>query len=82
MPTASTSQILANNECFEPFTSNIYSRRTLAGEFVVINHHLMKELKQHGLWNIEMKNKIIEQKGSIQKIAEIPKKIKNKYKIV
>ena len=82
MPTASTSQILANNECFEPFTSNIYSRRTLAGEFVVINHHLMKELKQHDLWNIDMKNKIIEQKGSIQKITEIPKKIKNKYKIV
>ena len=82
MPTASTSQILANNECFEPFTSNIYSRRTLAGEFVVINKHLMKELNHEGLWNLELKNKIIEHKGSIQKIDEIPQGIKNKYKIV
>ena len=82
MPTASTSQILSNNECFEPFTSNIYSRRTLAGEFVVINKHLMKELSEQGLWNIQLKNKIIENKGSIQKIDEIPKNIKEKYKIV
>ena len=82
MPTASTSQILANNECFEPFTSNIYSRRTLAGEFVVINKHLMKELNAQGLWNIDLKNKIIEHKGSLQKIDEIPKEIKQKYKIV
>lgn len=82
MPTASTSQILANNECFEPFTSNIYSRRTLAGEFVVINKHLMKELNAQGLWNIELKNKIIEHKGSLQNIQEIPQDIKNKYKIV
>ena len=82
MPTASTSQILANNECFEPFTSNIYSRRTLAGEFVVINKHLMKELTIQGLWNVELKNKIIEHKGSIQNIKEIPQDIKNKYKIV
>ena len=82
MPTASTSQILANNECFEPFTSNIYSRRTLAGEFVVINKYLMKELKEIGLWNVDIKNEIIEQKGSIQKIDSIPPKIKNKYKIV
>lgn len=82
MPTASTSQILANNECFEPFTSNIYSRRTLAGEFVVINKYLMKELKEIGLWNVDIKNEIIEQKGSIQKIDSIPQKIKNKYKIV
>ena len=82
MPTASTSQILANNECFEPFTSNMYSRRTLAGEYVVINKHLMKELKEQGIWNINLKNKIIEQKGSIQKIDEISEKIKEKYKIV
>ena len=82
MPTASTAQILANNECFEPFTSNIYSRRTLAGEFVVINKYLMKELKDAGLWSVDMKNEIIEQKGSIQKINSIPPKIKNKYKIV
>lgn len=82
MPTASTSQILANNECFEPFTSNIYSRRTLAGEFIVINRYLMKELKGKGLWSRKMKNDIIEQKGSIQKIEGIPKDIKEKYKIV
>ena len=82
MPTASTSQILANNECFEPFTSNIYSRRTLAGEFVVINKYLMKELKSQGIWNTELKNEIIEQKGSIQKIQSIPQEIKQKYKIV
>ena len=72
----------SNNECFEPFTSNIYSRRTLAGEFVVINKYLMKELKEAGIWNVDMKNEIIEQKGSIQKINSIPQKIKNKYKIV
>ena len=82
MPTASTSQILANNECFEPFTSNIYSRRTLAGEFVVINKHLMKELKALGVWNNELKNEIIEQKGSIQKIESIPQETRQKYKIV
>ena len=82
MPTASTSQILSNNECFEPFTSNIYSRRTLAGEFVVINKHLMKELKEYGIWNQELKNEIIERKGSIQNITGIPQYIKEKYKIV
>jgi ribonucleotide reductase alpha subunit len=82
MPTASTSQILANNECFEPFTSNIYSRRTLAGEFVIINKYLMKELKDQGLWNKNMKNMIIENKGSIQNIQEIPKEIRERYKIV
>lgn len=82
MPTASTASILSNNECFEPFTSNIYSRRTLAGEFIVINKYLMKELKDQGIWSKEMKNEIIEQKGSIQKIEGIPKNIKDKYKIV
>jgi ribonucleotide reductase alpha subunit len=82
MPTASTSQILANNECFEPFTSNIYSRRTLAGEFVVINKYLMKELKELGIWNKALKDKIIEHKGSVQNIDEIPEDVKNKYKIV
>ena len=82
MPTASTSQILGNNECFEPFTSNIFSRRTLAGEFVVINKHLMKDLKTQGLWNTELKNKIIEHKGSIQNIHHIPQEIKKRYKIV
>jgi ribonucleoside-diphosphate reductase alpha chain len=82
MPTASTSQILANNECFEPFTSNIYTRRTLAGEFVVINKHLMKELKDRNLWSVELKNQIIEQKGSIQNITQLPQDIREKYKIV
>ena len=82
MPTASTSQILSNNECFEPFTSNIYTRRTIAGEFVVINKHLMKELIDLNIWNIKLKDKIIEHKGSIQHIDEIPLNIKKKYKIV
>ena len=82
MPTASTSQILSNNECFEPFTSNIYTRRTLAGEFVVINKHLMKELVTLNIWNTKIKDKIIENKGSVQTIAEIPDDIKRKYKIV
>ena len=82
MPTASTSQILANNECFEPFTSNIYTRRTLAGEFIVINRYLMKELTDMGLWTAKMKDKIIENKGSVQNIDNIPESIKEKYKIV
>ena len=82
MPTASTSQILGNNECFEPFTSNIYSRRTLAGEFIVVNKHLMKELCDLSIWNNEVKNSIIENKGSIQHIEGLSEKIKNKYRIV
>lgn len=82
MPTASTSQILGNNECFEPLTSNIYSRRTLAGEFVLANKYLMKELIQLGLWNERLKNNIIENKGSIQQLTIIPEAIRNKYKIV
>ncbi len=82
MPTASTSQILGNNECFEPFTSNIYVRRTLAGEFVIINKYLMRELIDLGLWNNEMKNEIIKHKGSIQKIEIIPKVLKERFKIV
>ena len=82
MPTASTSQILGNNECFEPFTSNIYTRRTLAGEFMVINKYLMKELIDLNIWNSKIKDKIIEHKGSVQHIPEIPEHIKRKYKIV
>lgn len=82
MPTASTSQILGNNECFEPFTSNIYTRRTLAGEFMVINRYLMKELIDLGIWNIKIKDKIVEHKGSVQHIPEIPDEIKQRYKIV
>ena len=82
MPTASTSQILGFNECFEPFTSNLYSRRTLAGEFVVVNKYLMKELIQLGLWNEQIKNNIISNKGSIQQLTILPEHIRNKYKIV
>ena len=82
MPTASTAQILGNNECFEPFTSNIYTRRTLAGEFIIVNKYLMKELIELQLWNDEMKNTIIANHGSIQNIDSIPDSIKEKYKIV
>jgi len=82
MPTASTSQILGFNECFEPLTSNIYSRRTLAGEFVVVNRFLMKELINLGLWNEQIKNNIILNKGSVQQLTVLPETIRNKYKIV
>jgi ribonucleotide reductase alpha subunit len=82
MPTASTSQILGFNECFEPITSNIYSRRTLAGEFVVVNKYLMNELIELGLWNDNIKNNIIANKGSVQQLTMIPEPIREKYKIV
>ncbi|MHB1921619.1 MAG: ribonucleoside-diphosphate reductase subunit alpha [Chitinophagaceae bacterium] len=82
MPTASTSQILGNNECFEPYTSNIYSRRVLSGEFIIVNKHLLKDLVSLGLWDNEMKEKIISADGSIQDIAEIPGNIKDLYKTV
>jgi ribonucleotide reductase alpha subunit len=82
MPTASTSQILGFNECFEPFTSNLYSRRTLAGEFVVVNKYLMKELIDLGHWNEQVKNNIIANQGSIQQLTILPEHIRNKYKIV
>ena len=82
MPTASTSQILGNNECFEPYTSNIYTRRTLSGEFIVVNKHLMKDLIELGLWNDSMKNKLIAANGSVQNIPEIPQHIKDMYKTV
>ncbi len=82
MPTASTSQILGNNECFEPYTSNIYVRRVLSGEFVVVNKHLLKELVELNLWNDEMKNKIISHNGSIQHIEEIPAAVKDIFKTV
>ena len=82
MPTASTSQILGFNECFEPFTSNLYSRRTLAGEFVVINKYLMKELIELGLWNEQIKNNIIINKGSVQHLTVLTEHMRNKYKIV
>jgi ribonucleoside-diphosphate reductase alpha chain len=82
MPTASTSQILGNNECFEPYTSNIYSRRVLSGEFVIVNKHLLKDLVKLGLWNDNLKNKIIAANGSVQNIPEIPENIKALYKTV
>lgn len=82
MPTASTAQILGNNEAFEPYTSNIYSRRVLSGEFIIINKHLLKDLIQLGLWNNDMKNRIITANGSIQAIDEIPQTIKDLYKTV
>jgi ribonucleoside-diphosphate reductase alpha chain len=82
MPTASTSQILGNNECFEPYTSNIYTRRVLSGEFVIVNKHLLRDLIRLGLWSNAMKNKIIAANGSIQNIDEIPADIKELYKTV
>ena len=82
MPTASTSQILGNNECFEPYTSNIYSRRVLSGEFVIVNKHLLKDLVRLGIWNDGLKNKIIIANGSIQNIDVIPANIKALYKTV
>lgn len=82
MPTASTSQILGNNECFEPYTSNIYTRRTLSGEFIVVNKHLMKDLIHLGLWNDNMKNRLIAANGSVQDIPEIPQHLKDLYRTV
>ncbi|MES1222620.1 MAG: ribonucleoside-diphosphate reductase subunit alpha, partial [Bacteroidota bacterium] len=82
MPTASTSQILGNNECFEPYTSNIYVRRVLSGEFVIVNKHLLKDLVALNLWNDEMKNNIIQHNGSVQQIENIPAEIKEIYKTV
>jgi ribonucleotide reductase alpha subunit len=82
MPTASTSQILGFNECFEPFTSNLYTRRTLAGEFVIVNKYLMKELIKLGIWNEQIKNNIIANMGSVQQLTILSEHIRNKYKIV
>ena len=82
MPTASTAQILGNNECFEPITSNLYSRRTMAGEFIVVNKYLMKALIDEGIWNEDIKNSIIVNKGSVQHIEGLSEHVKNKYKIV
>jgi ribonucleoside-diphosphate reductase alpha chain len=80
MPTASTAQILGNNECFEPYTSNIYTRRVLSGEFIVVNKHLLKDLVKEGLWNKDMRQKIMASNGSIQNISEIPQYLKELYK--
>ena len=80
MPTASTSQILGYNECFEPFTSNLYTRRTLAGEFIVVNKYLMADLMKLGLWNEDMKQRIIAMNGSVQEISQIPEELRALYK--
>jgi ribonucleoside-diphosphate reductase alpha subunit len=82
MPTASTSQILGNNECFEPYTSNVYNRRVLSGEFAVVNKHLLKDLIGLGLWNDNLKNRLIAENGSVQNIAEVPQEMKEIYKTV
>jgi ribonucleoside-diphosphate reductase alpha chain len=82
MPTASTSQILGNNECFEPYTSNIYTRRVLSGEFIIVNKHLLTDLNKLGLWNDDLKNEIMLANGSIQDIPEIPQNLKELYKTV
>lgn len=82
MPTASTSQVLGNNECFEPYHSNIYTRRVLSGEFVVVNKHLLKDLVKLGLWNDSMKNKLIAANGSVQEIEEIPANIRQLYRTI
>ena len=82
MPTASTSQILGNNECFEPYTSNIYTRRVLSGEFIVVNKHLLRDLNELGIWNDDLKNKIMAANGSVQDISEIPENLKELYKTV
>jgi ribonucleoside-diphosphate reductase alpha subunit len=80
MPTASTAQILGNNECFEPYTSNIYTRRVLSGEFIIVNKHLLKDLVKEGLWNKDMRSKLMASNGSVQNIHEIPTHLKELYK--
>lgn len=76
MPTASTSQILGNNECFEPYTSNIYTRRVLSGEFTMVNRHLVSKLMELGLWSAELKQELIANNGSVQKVDSIPPYVK------
>nr|MBP7642872.1 ribonucleoside-diphosphate reductase subunit alpha [Saprospiraceae bacterium] len=80
MPTASTSQILRNNECFEPYTSNLYTRRTLSGEFIIVNKHLLNDLIELGLWDEEMKQILMASNGSVQNIVGLPQEIKDLYK--
>jgi ribonucleotide reductase alpha subunit len=82
MPTASTSQVLGNNESFEPFTANCYTRRVLAGEFICINKHLVRDLIANDLWKADIRNQIVANNGSVQKIKGIPDKIKKLYKTV
>jgi ribonucleoside-diphosphate reductase alpha chain len=80
MPTASTAQILGNNECFEPYTSNIYTRRVLSGEFIIVNKHLLRDLVKEGIWNDSLRQKLMAANGSVQNIAEIPDNLKALYK--
>ena len=80
MPTASTSQILGNNECFEPYTSNIYTRRTLSGEYIIVNKHLLKDLTKLGIWNDDLKQRLMAANGSVQNMPEIPSNLKELYK--
>jgi ribonucleoside-diphosphate reductase alpha chain len=80
MPTASTAQILGNNECFEPYTSNVYTRRVLSGEFIIVNKHLLRDLVKEGLWDNNMRQKLMAANGSVQDIPEIPQHIKDLYK--
>jgi ribonucleotide reductase alpha subunit len=82
MPTASTSQVLGNNESFEPFTANAYTRRVLAGEFICVNKHLVRDLIKVNLWTSEIKNQLVANNGSVQQIAKIPENIKKLYKTV
>jgi ribonucleotide reductase alpha subunit len=82
MPTASTSQILGNNESFEPFTSNIYTRRVLSGEFICVNRHLVRDLIRLGLWTASVKNQIVANNGSVQDIKEIPLETQKLYKTI
>ena len=82
MPTASTSQILGNNECIEPYTSNLYVRRVLSGNFVCVNKHLCRVLTERGLWTEDVRNQLVAHRGSVQKIASLPKDIKDVYKTV
>src|SRR5690606_37213105 len=82
MPTASTSQILGNNECFEPYTSNIYTRRVLSGEFIVVNKHLLEDLVRLGLWNDNLKQEIMRANGSVQHVDNIPDELKQLYNTV
>ena len=81
MPTASTSQIMGNNECFEPYTSNLYNRRTLAGEFTIVNKHLVKDLLSMDLWNDETRQNLMYHRGSVQYLQGLPKLMKDLYKI-
>ena len=82
MPTASTSQILGNNECIEPYTSNIYTRRTLSGEYIIVNKHLLKDLISEGLWNDEMRERLMASNGSIKDFPDVPERLKALYKTV